>query len=102
VLQCPSAHTALEALSSTRFDLLIADIAMPEVDGYELIERVRELGESRHRIPAVAVTAYARSEDRDRVLAAGYDGYCPKPLDPAELMSVLAGLLVDRRERART
>jgi PAS domain S-box-containing protein len=92
VLQCPSAHTALAALSSTRFDLLIADIAMPELDGYDLIERVRRLGDDKGRVRAIAVTAYARREDRDRALDAGYDGYCPKPLDAGEFSRAIAEL----------
>jgi PAS domain S-box-containing protein len=90
VLQCPSAHTALAALSSTRVDLLVADIAMPDLDGYDLIERVRRLDNG--RVPAIAVTAYARREDRDRAFAAGYNGYCPKPLDTAEFARVIAEL----------
>ncbi len=102
VLQCPSAHTALAALSSTRFDLLVADIAMPDIDGYDLIERVRRLGEGRGRLPAIAVTAYARREDRERALAAGYDGYCPKPLDSADLMQVIADLFKDREHSRAT
>ena len=97
VLQCPSAHTALEALAATRFDLLVADIAMPEVDGYELIELVRQLPNSHGVMPSVAVTAYARREDRDQALAAGYDGYCPKPLDAGEFTSVIASLLTTQR-----
>ena len=93
VLQCPSAHTALAAMSATRFDLLVADIAMPETDGLELIEHVRRQGDARGRIPAVAVTAYARTEDRERVLTAGYDGYCPKPLDAVEFLTVVSTVL---------
>jgi len=54
---------------------------------------VRKLGNSHGRIPSIAVTAYARKEDRDRALTAGYDGYCPKPLDAAEFMSAIARLL---------
>jgi PAS domain S-box-containing protein len=96
VRQCPSADSAFEALSSARFDLLVADIAMPDVDGYELIERVRHLRDSGRGIPAIAVTAYARNEDRDRALAAGYDGYCPKPLDAALFMSVIAELFKEQ------
>ena len=92
VLQCPSAHSALVALSSTTFDLLVADIAMPDLDGYDLIERVRCLDGVRGRVPAIAVTAYARRQDRDRAIAAGYDGYCPKPLDTAEFARVIAQL----------
>jgi PAS domain S-box-containing protein len=97
VLQCASAHSALSALSSVRFDLLIADIAMPDVDGYDLIERTRLLGNGHGRIPAIAVTAYARREDRDRALAAGYNGYCSKPLDTAEFAHVIAELLATNR-----
>jgi signal transduction histidine kinase/CheY-like chemotaxis protein len=93
VLQCSSAHTALAALSSTTFDLLVADIAMPDLDGYDLIERVRCVEGMRGRVPAIAVTAYARGEDRDRALTAGYNGYCPKPLDTAEFARVIAELL---------
>jgi PAS domain S-box-containing protein len=92
VLQCPSAHTALAALASTTFDLLVADIAMPDLDGYDLIERVRRVPGARGRVPAIAVTAYARREDRDRALAAGYNSYCPKPLDTAEFGCVIAEL----------
>jgi PAS domain S-box-containing protein len=97
VLQCPSAHTALAALSATRFDLLVADIAMPDLDGYDLIEHVRRLNNERGQVPAIAVTAYARREDRDRALAAGYNGYCAKPLDTAEFALVIGELLTARQ-----
>jgi PAS domain S-box-containing protein len=98
VLQCPSAHTALAALSSTRFDLLVADIAMPDLDGYDLIERLRRFEDGRGRVPAIAVTAYARREDRDRAFAAGYNGYCPKPLDTTEFARVIAELFSASRQ----
>jgi PAS domain S-box-containing protein len=97
VLQCPSAHTALAALSSMKFDLLVADIAMPEIDGYDLIARVRRLDSGLGRVPAVAVTAYARREDRERALAAGFDAYCSKPLDTAQFARVLAELVKTAR-----
>jgi CheY-like chemotaxis protein/two-component sensor histidine kinase len=100
VLQCPSAHTALVALSSSRFDLLVADIAMPDLDGYDLIERVRRLGDPHGRVPAIAVTAYARREDRDAALAAGYNGYCSKPLDVSEFMRVIGETLDSAGGRA--
>ena len=60
--------------------LVVADIAMPEVDGCELLERARRV---RAGLPAVAVSAYARPEDRQRALAAGYNGYCSKPVETA-------------------
>jgi PAS domain S-box-containing protein len=93
VMQCPSAHTALATLASTKFDLVVADIAMPDLDGYDLIERVRRLGDGSAHIPAIAVTAYARREDRERALRAGYNGHCPKPLDTAEFGRVIGELL---------
>jgi PAS domain S-box-containing protein len=93
VLPCSSARTALAAMAGTRFDLLVADIAMPDLDGYDLIEHVRGLDDGHGCLPAVAVTAYARREDRDAALAAGYNGYCPKPLDVAEFMRVIGELL---------
>jgi CheY-like chemotaxis protein len=93
VMQCPSAPTALTMLASTKFDLLVADIAMPDLDGYDLMERVRQLGNAAAHIPAIAVTAYARREDRERALLAGYDGHCPKPLDTVEFSRVISRLL---------
>jgi PAS domain S-box-containing protein len=92
VLQCPSAPSALAALTATRFDLLVADIAMPDLDGYDLIEQVRQLDDGHGSVPAIAVTAYARREDRDRAFAAGYNGYCPKPLDTVEFARVIGEL----------
>jgi CheY-like chemotaxis protein len=77
-------------------DVLVSDIGMPAADGYTLIGRVRELtkGRARHT-PAVALTAYASEEDRRRALAAGFDAHLPKPVEPAELVNVIAGLVAD-------
>jgi CheY-like chemotaxis protein len=93
VITAPSAVEALQALERSRPDALVSDIAMPEQDGYELIEHVRQLGPERGgNIPAVALTAYARVEDRIRALTAGFQMYVPKPVDPAELVAVVANL----------
>jgi len=74
-------------------DVLIADVEMPEEDGYALIRRVRSLDPARGAaVPAVAVTAYGRVEDRVRLLAAGYNMHVPKPVEPAELVAVIAAL----------
>jgi PAS domain S-box-containing protein len=88
-----SAREALNAIINSRPDVLVSDIAMPIEDGYNLIERVRALesASSKH-IPAVAITAYAREEDRRRALAAGYQSYLPKPIEPAELIALVADL----------
>lgn len=91
---CASAGEALEALAQFKPDILVSDIGMPDEDGYMLIEKVRSLDAERGgRIPAVALTAYARVEDRLRALAAGYNMHVPKPVEPAELAMVIASLI---------
>ncbi len=93
-----SAAEALDALERQRPDAMVCDIGMPGEDGYALIESVRGLSlESGGRIPAVALTAHAAVEDRIRALSAGYQIYLRKPVEPAELVAVLASLT---RERA--
>ena len=67
---------------------------MPEMDGYELLKRVRLMDASRQSpIPAIAITAYARPEDRQRSLLAGYNMHFSKPIEAAELVAAMAGLL---------
>jgi PAS domain S-box-containing protein len=93
VLAASSTLEALEILLRTRPDLLVSDIAMPESDGYDLIRKVRSLGSADGgSIPAVALTAFARSEDRQRALLAGYQIHVSKPVDPAELVAVCANI----------
>jgi CheY-like chemotaxis protein len=88
-----SARDALEVLQRERFDVLVSDIGMPEEDGYSLIRKVRQLPvEQNGRIPALAMTAYARMEDRTRALLAGYQMHLPKPIVPAELLVTLTSL----------
>jgi PAS domain S-box-containing protein len=89
-----SASEALEAMSRAVPDLLISDIGMPEQDGYELIRRVRELPSAGGgKVPAIALTAYARVEDRMHALRAGYQMHVPKPVELAELVAVAASLV---------
>lgn len=93
VITAGTAAEALAAFENSEFDILISDIGMPYEDGYALIEKVRSLpDETARRIPAVALTAYARIEDRVRVLAAGFQVHLPKPVEPAELAAVVASL----------
>jgi signal transduction histidine kinase len=88
-----SGAEALRLLESEPPDLLISDLAMPEMGGYELIRRVRQLPpESGGRLPALALTAYARAEDRRRTLLAGFHMHIAKPVDPEELVVVVASL----------
>jgi len=93
VVPVESCGAALDEMKRQRFDVLIADIGMPVMDGYALIEKVRQLPAERGgRIPAAALTAYAGVEDRIRVLSAGYQIHLPKPVEPAELTIVVAKL----------
>lgn len=90
-----SAREAAAALEADRPDLLVSDIAMPGEDGCQLVQelrrRERALGE--RALPAVALTAFTRPEDRRRVLAAGFDAHVPKPVEPDELVATLSALL---------
>ncbi|HXG64405.1 MAG TPA: ATP-binding protein [Blastocatellia bacterium] len=87
------ALAAFNAQAGERPDLLIADIAMPDEDGFDLIRRVRELGPGQGGdIPAIAVTAYAGSEDRERTLNAGYQLHVPKPIKVVDLEAALSSL----------
>ncbi|MDQ1612289.1 MAG: hypothetical protein QOG00_2220, partial [Pyrinomonadaceae bacterium] len=88
-----NAADALSQLESWRPDVLISDIEMPGEDGYTLIRKVRALPPERGgKIPAAALTAYARAEDRMRALLAGFQLHVPKPVEPAELAAVVASL----------
>src|SRR5215212_2063061 len=88
-----SAAEALDGLVSFAPDILISDIGMPEVDGYDLIRQIRSLSANKgRRIPAIALTAYTRVEDRLHALRAGYDMHVPKPVELAELVAVAASL----------
>jgi PAS domain S-box-containing protein len=88
-----SAAEALEALEQHKPDILISDLGMPDEDGYSLIEKIRALPSARGgNIPAAALTAYARAEDRMRVLRSGFQFHLPKPVDSAELVTVVASL----------
>jgi PAS domain S-box-containing protein len=88
-----SAREAFAKLTASAPDVLISDIGMPEEDGYALIRKVRALAASDGgRVPAVALTAYARTEDRLQALRAGYHMHVPKPVELTELVAVLASL----------
>jgi CheY-like chemotaxis protein len=102
--QVVTAATASEALILAvdhRPQILVSDIGLPDLDGYELIRRIRQLeAAGLDSIPAVALTAFARSEDRTRALRAGFQAHVTKPVEPAELVATLAsfaGLLPGER-----
>ncbi len=88
-----NADEALRILGEWRPDVLVADIGMPDEDGYTLIHRVRSLPPSRGgKTPAMALTAYARTEDRVRILSSGYQIHVAKPVEPVELIAAVASL----------
>jgi PAS domain S-box-containing protein len=92
VTAAASAEEALAALESSPFDALVADIGMPEMDGYELIRRLRSRGGRAAGLPAIALTAYAGEADRRRALDAGFQIHLAKPVEPHQLAVALASL----------
>ena len=88
-----SVDTALELVDTGPFDLLISDISMPERDGYEFLRAVRA---RKIETPALALTAFARPEDRVNTLRAGYQGHASKPIESQELLTLLSSLLSER------
>ncbi len=93
VLVAGSAEEALERVEKERPHVLVSDIGMPDVDGYELLKRIRALGRQRGgKLPAIALTAFARSEDRTRALRAGFFIHLSKPVEPSELVATLASV----------
>ncbi len=102
IVSVASAADAVDVLSrdSPHFNLLISDIGMPDVDGYELLRRVRALGHARGGgVPAIALTAFARSEDRTRAMLAGYQVHISKPIEPQELVATVSSLATSLRDR---
>lgn len=93
VVAASSTPEALDAVKNRKPDVIVSDIEMPGEDGYKLIFRLRSLeAEQGGRTPAAALTAYARTEDRVRALSAGYQIHVPKPVEPNELVTVVASL----------
>jgi PAS domain S-box-containing protein len=94
VRACASSDEAMKLLSEWRPDVIVSDIEMPDEDGYELIRKVRrsEANRGSRTVPAIALTAYGRVEDRVRALSAGYHVHIAKPAEPAELAAVIARL----------
>jgi PAS domain S-box-containing protein len=94
-----SADAGFDAFRLFQPDVLISDVGMPDVDGYEFIRRIREFEKPlRTKVPAVALTAFARIEDRVKSLAAGYQMHVAKPVEPGELLTIVASLsgFIDR------
>ena len=96
-----SASDALQHLADAKPDVMVVDLGMPEMDGFEFIGRIRASTDADIRdIPAAALTAFARSEDRTKALDHGFEMHLAKPVDPGELVSSIA-TLVRRRSSGR-
>jgi|GEM_PF-1330889 CheY-like chemotaxis protein len=97
-----SATEALEVFEQYQIwppDILVSDIQMPAIDGYELMRRVRNMSSDRGgNIPAIALTAYSRAEDRDRALVAGFQIHVAKPFDPFELLTIVESMVNRKTE----
>jgi CheY-like chemotaxis protein len=93
VISAASAAAGLSELEEKKPDVLVSDIGMPDEDGYSLIRKVRALsGEKLSRLPAIALTAFTRAQDRMRALSSGYQSHVAKPVEPDELVTVIASL----------
>jgi CheY-like chemotaxis protein len=93
VTEADSVRKALTVLRSSALDMLISDIAMPGESGFALIRQLRDLTpEQGGSIPAVALTGYVSPDERVRVLAAGFQAYVPKPIEPDEFLTLIASL----------
>ena len=93
VATADSPQAALDGIGGQRFDLVVSDIGMPDIDGLALLKMLREAG---HDMPAVAVTAFSAPHERRRILAGGYTAYFSKPIDPAAFIARLGELVADR------
>lgn len=93
VADAESAGRALELLDSFRPQVLVSDVGMPVMDGYDLIREVRRRGYSREQLPAIAVTAFVRTVDRSRALADGFQVHLGKPFAPTDLVAAIAELV---------
>ncbi len=89
---CASAEEALRVAPSAWFDIIVSDIGLPRIDGYELIKRLREVSHLRDT-PALALTGYAARTDTEAALAAGFDAHVPKPVEPSVLADEIERLL---------
>jgi CheY-like chemotaxis protein len=95
-----SVRAALAILDTLHPNAVVTDIRMPVEDGYFLAQelRKRERGATREHLPLVALTGYGRSEDRNKILMAGFDGYMLKPINPVELSTILGSLVTSPQE----
>jgi CheY-like chemotaxis protein len=93
-----SVRAALVTLSEFRPNVLVSDVGMPDQDGYDLVREARAQGLSARELPAIALTAFARSEDEERSLEAGFQVHLSKPVDQGRLVAALVSVTANRAE----
>ena len=99
-IACGSAAEALDRIDRQQFDILISDIAMPEMDGLQLMRELRRRPELA-TVPAIALTGYAAQTDAKAAISAGFDLHLSKPIDPGDLLAAVNNLIALRRRRKR-
>ena len=101
VVAVPSAAAALQAVEASRFDVLLVDVMMPGMDGYDLMRKIRAMpAEKNGRVPAATITARSVLEDRLESLRAGFQSHLAKPIEPDELVELVQALVgADRSAR---
>lgn len=99
VKEASAAHGALDLFRACAPDVIVSDIGLPDLDGYELLRRIRRDLDPQAAVPAVALTAYVRPEERNRALAAGYRFHLSKPVEPAALVGTVAEAVAGERRR---
>ena len=100
VVTLPAPHAALTQIAQIKPDVLVVDLGMPDMDGFEFITRVRSSRDASVRnVPAAALTAFARSEDRTKALRSGFEMHLAKPIDPGELVAAVGALAKRAKSR---
>jgi CheY-like chemotaxis protein len=97
VVTYENGRSILKALEEGCPDILISDIGMPEMDGFELIGAIRKIGGPCLDVPAIALTAFAREQDRDLILSAGFTAHLAKPVDWADLIRLVLDLTAHQK-----
>jgi CheY-like chemotaxis protein len=102
VVAVESGSAALEALQNQKPDVLICDLSMPQMDGFELLQKIRDLGPQSGSVPAIACTAFGGKEDVARTQRAGFQAHITKPVDPKILVATIADIVHSMPEDRRS
>ena len=97
VTTCQSAAEALEIVPKNSIDIIVSDIGMPQMDGFDMMKQLRQLPAARE-VPAIALSGYASEKDIRKSLSVGFNAHISKPVDPAELLDVINKLLAKSRK----